>query len=662
MLCRLGFAGRLIFLIMILPTLHTRRKEVNIYIALLYRLLIVLLLLFGSRFIFYAFNAAYFPGLNVNRWLNILTGGLRFDVVALCYINIIYILMQVIPLPVRFNKLYQKIAKGIFIVSNSLALMINSIDFIYFRFTLRRSTLSVLDEFANETDKLSFFSRFIIDYWYVGLVFILLIWLSVKLYNLVSIKKDIINKPAVYYTKAVIIMLVSVHFVMSGIRGNWNYSARPITIAIAGEYVSTPEEIPLVLNTPFTVIRESRRSSYKKETFYAASEADAIFNPVQTLSSSQNFKYDNVVIIVLESFGKDAVGFYNKDLENGQYKGFTPFLDSLIGISYSSRNSFANGRKSIDALPSIMAGIPAGESHFVLTPYVSNNIKSLPDILAEKGYHNSFFHGAPNGSMGFKAIMQLLGVNKYFGMTEYNNRKDYDGHWGIWDESFLQFFARTIDTFPQPFFSTLFTVSSHEPYSIPKEYTDSFPNGASPIYQSVAYTDMALRKFFATASTRPWYKKTLFVITADHSSITGFPEYKTAIGNQSIPILFYHPGDTTLRKTVDRIVEQTDIMPSVLAYLNYSGKVFSFGKNIFDSSCNNFAASYINAFRWVEDNYVLEFNNNHTVGLYNYINDRLMLHNLKDSTFPKKAEMEKKIKAFIQQYHNRLLEDRVYAK
>ena len=633
--------------------------RVNIYVALLWRLAIVLFLFFISRFLFYALNTLYFPGIDFYRWLKIIKGGFRFDLAALFYVNALFILLQILPLPVRYNAIYQKISYIVFFVTNGIALLVNTIDFIYFRFTLRRSTLSVLDEFANEKGKSNFFLRFIIDYWYVALLYIALIVLLVWLYNRITIKRPELIRPWIYYPSGIIIMALTITMMIGGIRGDFKYSTRPITMSNAGEYVQLPGEIPLVLNTPFCIIRTSRQTFYKKDSYFPDGQVDAVYTPVQKLVSDKPFKYDNVVVIILESFGKDAIGFYNKDLEGGTYKGFTPFLDSLITVSRVGMNSFANGRKSIDALPSILAGIPAGELPFVLTPYASNKIKSLPSILKEKGYNTSFFHGAPNGSMGFKAIMNLMGVEKYYGKDEYNIEDDFDGLWGIWDEPFFQFFAQNLDTIPQPFFSAIFSVSSHHPFKVPEKYQGVFPKGKAPIYECMGYTDMALRKFFATASTKKWFDKTLFVITADHATVSDFPEYQTSMGHISIPIIFYHPADTLIRKIDSTVVQQTDIMPSVLSYLNYSGDIVAFGKNIFDPSHLNTSAGYLNVFHWIQDNYVLEYDAGHTTGLYDYSNDRLMNSDLKNVLMPKRDSMERKLKAFIQQYHNRLLDDRM---
>lgn len=639
--------------------LHQKIK-VNIYVALLIRLLLLMLFFMLCRFIFYALNTELFPGISFKQWLKILKGGWTFDLAALFYVNSLYILLQLIPFKFRYKPSYQKVAKIIFMVTNGLALVANGIDTVYYRFSLRRSTLAVLDEFKHEQGKGTFLLSFILDYWYVTLLFMSMIWLLYYLYNRIKIKTPTnFLRPVYYYSLGTALLLLSVVIMIGGIRGDFKYSTRPITMSNAGAYVDRPSEVSLVLNTPFSLIRTSRKTFYKTEHFFTDAEVENLYTPVQEIKSNLPFKPYNVVVIILESFGKSGIGYFNKDLNRGTYKGFTPFLDSLLSVSYTTMNGFANGRKSIDALPSILAGIPAGEVPFVLTPYANNQLKSLPAILAEKGYQTSFFHGAPNGSMGFKAILNLMGVSNYYGKDEYNHNEDFDGLWGIWDEPFFQFFAKNLDTMRQPFFSTIFSVSSHHPYKVPEKYKHVFPTGDLPILETMAYTDMALQKFFATAATKPWFNNTLFVISADHATVSNIPQYQTGIGRLGIPIAFYMPNNLLPAKTDSAIIQQTDIMPSVLSLLQYKGRIVSFGKNIFDSTHTNFSASFMETFRWIEDDYVLEFNNGRSSGLFNFAKDKLMKTDLQNRLPSKKSAMELKLKAFIQQYHNRLLQDRL---
>ncbi len=619
-----------------------------------------MLLFLAFRFLFYIFNRELFPDLTSEQWIKILKGGFVFDLSALFYVNAIYVLMQLIPFKFRYNKGYQKVAKIVFFITNGLAFLVNGIDIIYYKFSLRRSTLAVLDEFKNENHKGKFFLEFIIDYWYITVIFIFLVLIMIFLYQRISIKKpSYFAKPILYYPLSLLILMGAATLMVGGIRGDFKYSTRPITMSNAGEYVDRPTDASLVLNTPFSLIRTSRKSFYKPDHFFTNEEIEQIYTPVQEIKSDKPFEPYNVVVFILESFGKGGIGYFNRDLNNGNFKGFTPFLDSLLSVSHTSMNGFADGRKSIDALPSVMAGIPAGEVPFVLTPYATNKINSLPSILHSKGYQTSFFHGAPNGSMGFKAILNLMGVSNYYGKDEFNNDAEFDGLWGIWDEPFFQFFANNLDTMKQPFFSSIFSVSSHHPFDLPAKYKNVFPKGDLPILESMAYTDMALQKFFNNAKTKPWFKNTLFVITADHATISNLPQYQTGIGRLAIPILFYMPNGQLPAKTDSSIVQQTDIMPSVLGLLNYNGKIVSFGKNIFDSTHKNFAASYMETFRWIEDEYVLEYSNGKTTGLFNFAKDKLTKTDLQNEIPQRKADMELHLKAFIQQYHNRLLEDRL---
>lgn len=633
--------------------------EVNLYAALLLRLAIVIFLFFISRFIFYSLNTSYFPGITASRWLTILKGGFRFDLAAMIYINSLFILIYILPHPWRYNKKYQQVARAVFFITNGLALLINCIDFIYFRFTLRRSTMDVLKEFSNEQGRGSFFLRFIIDFWYVVLIYIGLVWLMVYLYNRLKIKKPARINPWIYYPSGLVLMAVIITLMVGGIRGDFKHSTRPITMSNAGEYVVNPTEIPLVLNTPFCVIRTIRQKFYKRDKYFSDEQVELVYTPVQELKSDSSFRYDNVVIIILESFGREGIGFYNQQLKGGTYKGYTPFLDSLLGQSRVCWNSFANGRKSIDALPSVLASIPAGEIPFVLTPYASNKIKSLPALLKEKGYQTSFFHGAPNGSMGFKAFVNLMGVDHYYGKDEFNNDDEFDGLWGIWDEPFFQYFANNLDTIRQPFFTTIFSVSSHHPFKVPKKYEGVFRKGDLPIHQCMGYTDMALRKFFASSAKMDWFKNTLFVITADHATLSEFPEYQTAWGGLSIPIFFYHPGDTALPRVEKKVIQQIDIMPSILSYLNYNGKFVAYGESVFQEPRRNFAASYMNGFQWIEGNYLLQYDGQKATALYDYVNDVLLKTDIQKQMPAKADSMTNVMKAFIQQYHNRLVEDRL---
>lgn len=632
----------------------------NIYVAMAWSLLVMMALYMVCRIGFYLFNQEFFPGMTVQRFGRIALGGLRFDLTAILYLNSLFVLLMIIPFSFRFGSIYQRILKYLFIVVNAAGLAANLADTVYYRYTLRRTTLSVVKQFENEDNGFRLIFRFIVDYWYAFVCWLLLVWLMAYLYNRFRVQGPQLKSKMVSYLAGSLGMLIIIGLVVAGIRGGFGESTRPITLSNAAQYATLPKDINLVLNTPFAVLRTARTPIVSKVNYYPTEELAAKwFTPIHVpKDSTMEFDKKNVVVIILESFSKEFFGIYNSQALGGAYKGHTPFLDSLIGHSLSYQHSFANGRKSIDAMPSIICSIPAIEVPFVLSHYSGNRVNSLSSLLKDKGYYSAFFHGAPNGSMGFQAFANACGFDDYFGKDEYGNDNDYDGIWGIWDDKFFQFYADKMNGFKEPFYTNFFSVSSHHPYELPSEFRGRFKEGDMTIYKTIEYTDNALRDFFAKASTMPWYKNTLFVITADHASAQiALKEYNTAWGYFSVPILFYEPGSERKRMMPD-IVQQIDIMPTVLGWLHYDKPYVAFGRDILNDKVRPAAFNYHDElYQSFVGNYLLQFDGKKSVGLYDFRNDPLLSSNLVEQLPDTALDMESRLKAFIQQYNNRMVDD-----
>lgn len=628
------------------------------YLGLLIRFLILLLIYAFLRLGFYGINYALFPHVNSAQLLYMLWGGVKFDIVALLYLNILYLLMQIIPAPFKYNTLYQKIAKWIFIITNSIGIALNLVDFAYYPFTLKRTTGTVFDQFANEKNLGSLALDFCLDYWYLFILFAILVYALIKLYDLVQVQRPLLFRWPTYSIQSAC-FLIAIFLFIGGVRGGWAHSTRPITLSNAGDYVTNPEEMNIVLNTPFSLMKTLKAVNLKPIHTYTEQELTTIYNPVHYPQSKEPFKKMNVVFLILESFAKEHFGELNKDIQGGQYKGYTPFLDSLIREGYTFEHTYANGRKSIDALPSVITGIPSVGEPFVLSVYSGNKTTSIANLLANKGYETAFFHGAPNGSMGFSAYMKLAGIQHYYGKNEYNNDADFDGIWGIWDEPFMQYMANEINTFKQPFFASFFSLSSHHPFKVPSKYEGVFPKGPLPVQEPIGYTDNALRQFFKTASSMSWYKNTLFVICADHATVSALPEYQTAANSYAIPIILYHPGGE-LKGRSDKLAQQIDIMPTVLNYLNYDKPYFAFGFDALNPTKENFVVNNNSGiFNFYYKDYLLINDGIKNISLHNLKEDRLMKHDLLKQPPLVLDTMETKFKAFEQQYNNRMIENKL---
>jgi phosphoglycerol transferase MdoB-like AlkP superfamily enzyme len=487
--------------------------------------------------------------------------------------------------------------------------------------------------------------QFLVDYWYLPLILILLSWGMHFLYKKTSLKSSRLLRGWRYYTVHSVLFIVGFGLAVVVARGG--LQLKPLSIISASEYSKT-DNLPLVLNTPFTITKTLGKSSLEDVEYFSESEAKQYFDPVKSFQSDGTGEKPNVVILILESFSEEYIGAIN-----GERKSYTPFLDSLLKKSTRFEAGYANGRKSIEALPAIASSLPAlMTSPYISSGYGGNSVTALPKMLERQGYITSFFHGGNNGTMGFDAFSDAAGFGRYVGRNEYPYSGDYDGNWGIFDEPFLQFFADELEEEPEPFMSTMFTLSSHHPFTIPAEYKDVFTEGKRPIHNSIRYTDFALKRFFDKAREMDWFQNTWFVITADHTTITQDPFYLNRVGGYRVPIAFYHPQKSPAE--IPGVAQHTDIMPSVLRLTGYEGDFVSFGYNVFEEE-NRYAFGYLNnTYHIIDEKYLLEFDGEKTIGIYDIEEDSQLGINLLEAGL-KLPQMEATLKSVIQQFNSRMI-------
>jgi len=609
-----------------------------------------------SRLLFFFYNRHHFQTVDFTSLITMMRGGIRFDLTAILYLNLLYIVLYLLPVPFARSEYYQKFLKILFLFTNATGLAFNLIDVFYFNYVLKRSTVEIF-MFTGEKNIGTLFIQFFKDFWWGFFLFGMFVYLLSKWYDL--FKEPQYSKPYnfKYFVSSMLVLLISLYFSVVGIRGGFTRTTRPISINNAGAYIEKPLEMAIVLNTPFTLIRTIDKKTFKPVHYFSDAEVERIFTPVKHFVADTTMQKKNVMIIIVESLAREYTGLLNKDIPG--YTGYTPFLDSLMTQSHTFSNAYANGRKSIDAMPSILASVPSLVQPYVLSPYATNTINGLGTLLKQKGYTTAFFHGAPNGSMGFDAFANLAGFDYYYGANEYGNKKDFDGFWGVPDDKFLQYTLKQLDTFQKPFAVSLFTLSSHHPFKLPKGFEGKFKGGPLPIHKVIEYTDYSLEHFFTEAAKKSWFKNTLFIITADHCNQTYLPEYNTSIGRYAIPIIFYEPGKENIARIDSTLTQQVDIMPYILRNLNYSGDFVSFGNDL-PNDKHPFVVNYNNGtWEYIQDNYLLRFRDNQVISLYNYKKDRQLKNNILKTTTADVDAMVQKLKAFIQQYKNRLIENRL---
>ena len=619
-------------------------------IAVVWNLAMVFVMYQVARAGYWAENAS-----ELHYTQEVFWGGLVFDTSAILYTNVLWVLMMLFPWYRKENPTYHRVCKCVYLVVNGIALAMNLADAAYFPFTMRRTTTTVFGEFSNEGNLGRIFGLELINHWYLVVLFIVVMALMWWGYKTPQLDYRKMSGKVRYHVVSVVALLVFLPLCVAGMRGGFTTAVRPITISNANQYTDSPKDVALVLNTPFAMIRTIGKSVFVVPRYFESEdELEKIYSPVHAGSGNACdtcvYNKRNVVILIVESFGREYIGALNKELEGGKYQGYTPYVDQLIGESTTFKNSYCNGRKSIDGMPSILCSIPMFVEPFILTPASMNDFTGLAGLLGEEGYETAFFHGAQNGSMGFQAFARKTGFQKYYGRTEYEAAKgtdDFDGTWAIWDEPFLQYYAEEMSRMKEPFMTAVFTASSHHPFEIPEKYKTVFPEGPLEIHKCIRYTDMAIGKFFETARRQKWFENTIFVLTSDHTNMSDHKEYQTDLDGFCSPIIIYDPQKPE-GEIQDKIAQQIDIMPTVLGLLGYQKPYLAFGIDVLNTPAEDtWAVNYLNGvYQYVKHGEVIQF-------------DGKVIKGEKVKSEKVKGEMERELKAIIQQYMERMTQDRL---
>ena len=602
------------------------------FFTYLKRIILLLLLYTCSRLFFYFHNIDYY-----NPRIIEFIEGVRFDISALLYINIPLFILLLFPNNLRERKKYSQFTNFLFYAFNIPFIILNNVDIEYFKYTQKRSTGDFFQLLKLGQDAQNIIPIYIKEYWLISLFTIIQIWLILKIKHIpkISITYNIKN-----ISKNIFILIIGVGIFIVGVRGG--FQLKPIKPINAGE-ISNSKNTSLILNTPFCILHSLNEEQLKTYNYYKSKQLNNIYSPIH-FTNNQKIKKQNIVILIMESYSKEFVGFYNNGF------GYTPFLDSLMNHSLVFTNAYANGLKSIEALPAITASIPTlMDNPFITSNYAQNNFESIASLLKKEGYNTSFYHGGIRGTMGFYSYCKKAGFSNYFGMEEYSNSYDFDGSWGIYDGPFMKYFAKNLNNYKEPFFTTFFSLSSHPPYRLPNNYIKKlYPNKNNKdfgIKETILYTDYSMKMFFDEIKNQKWFDNTIFIITADHTSPESYnKKYKNKIGRYAIPLIIFN-ADGSLQGINKNIVQHIDVMPTILELINYPAPFFAFGKSMFNNT--GWAINFLNnRYHLITDSSII-------------VNKEEKYHSFADWNASKSNKLKVKdrqlLKAIKQEYNFRML-------
>ncbi len=605
------------------------------YKLLFKRLLLAFTLYPFTRIAFVILNYEIYKSLSIEELLIPFLYGFRFDFSTVLIVNSVFIILSLIPIR---HKIFNFLLKLVFILSNGIAIGINIVDIEFFKFNGKKLTADIFGIGGDMSDQIIQISFY---YWPYVLVILLSFVFYLKFYPVISKYSNAKIFP-ITWTPFIGLSLIIMTFL--GIRGGLQMrSISPKQAYIFPKYVQGH----IAINSTYTLVRSLEAEKIREVNYFKT--YDEAVNLIKGLrigdTDFKGLKNSNVIILILESFSQEYID-----------DGFTPFFSELSKKGLYFNRNLANGRRSIEALPSILVGMPSLiDKPLYQSQYQTNSFYGLAYYLNQEGYNSSFFHGGKRGTMDFDAYTRSIGIPNYFGKEDYPFSEHFDGAWGIYDDKFMSWFGEELGKKKEPFFSTFFSLSSHQPYSIPKEFKNKFPKGNLEIHESIGYVDYSLQEFFRKYNNKDWFKNTLFVITADHTQKTKGLRYNNTLGKYRVPLLFYHPKLDLSDLDSKKVTQHADIIHSILDFLDIEPKQkLLFGESVFSKNYETINLSYING------SYSLFYKNILTRMIDGKTVNKRYSKDLHSETILTGQKQSEELKALIQYTINGLIKNQLY--
>lgn len=426
-------------------------------------------------------------------------------------------------------------------------------------------------------------------------------------------------------------LLIGALLIAIGIRGgvqqipinqSWAYYSSNNTINLA-----SVNSLWNLLGSVYQNAATLDKNPYNTLPFDVAKKQVEKLNEVKKDTTIQllNSKNPNIVFLILESFSADLIQSCGGD------SGITPQIEKLITEGYLFTNIYSSGTLSHQGIASIFSGFPAQPTTSIIKEHAKfSKLPSLNKRLINIGYNTSFYFG---GQLTYANIKSYMYFNQFHKIKDID---DYDseiprGKLGIHDQYTLQDHIKELKQKPTPFFSGIFTVSTHSPYDIPAKWKIEKGGSERDFLNAAWYSDSCIGAYINECKKQAWYKNTLFVLIADHSKHTHYDRNYFEPLNRHIPMLFF--GEVIRPefkgKKNEIIGSQNDLACTLLKQLNQDASEFKWSKNLMNPYTQGFAYYAITTgFGWVIPHQSLAYNYQNKANDWNKCVDQNMTDSL----------------------------------
>lgn len=291
----------------------------------------------------------------------------------------------------------------------------------------------------------------------------------------------------------------------------------------------------------------------------------------------------NIIFIILESYTSKLIGCL------GGEAGVTPNLDKIAKEGMLFTNIYASGDRSEKGLVALLSGYPSQPAtSIIMKPSKTEGLPHLDRVLKQQGYHSAYYYGGELSFANMKSYLLNAGYDKLISKDDFDN-KDYNSKWGVHDHVLLERFLSGMKTEKPPFFYTLFTLSSHEPFEIPTRPKYRGNDNVTKFKNSFYYTDQAIGTFISQAKTQQWWDSTLIVMVADHGHPMPGYDANDRPSKFRIPLIFTGGALKGKGQVVNTTGSQTDIAYSLLRQMGLPAQDFKWSKNLLEPEAAQFA-------------------------------------------------------------------------
>ncbi|WP_423148253.1 LTA synthase family protein [Rubrolithibacter danxiaensis] len=396
------------------------------------------------------------------------------------------------------------------------------------------------------------------------------------------------------------------------IRGGWQLSPVNESMAYFSQNIFLNHA---GINTEWSLFRDVLRNKYGHKNpyqYFKTAEAKAITNTLYEKPAAASIEIlqttrPNVVLIIMESFTASVVESLGGEI------GVTPRMEELIKDGLLFTNIYASGDRTDKGLVAVLSAFPSQAVRSVIKE--NNKQEKLPSIagsLRKKGYATSFYYGGESEFFNMKSYILSHSYEKIID-KHYFDKKDMNSKWGAYDEVVYKKQLAGLKNEQTPFFSTLLTLTNHEPFELP--VNAHFKGNSLPDkFRSTAYyADSCLYAYLTNAKKEKWYDNTLFIVVADHGHRLPGEKYDSYHPlRYKIPLLLFGNAikPEYRGKRIETIGSQTDIAATLLSQLKIDDPSFNWSRNLLNPKAIDFAFfDWDNGFGVVTDKQTVTFDN-----------------------------------------------------